>query len=285
MLTAVLGNRIRGTSRAILSSSFQTRADLISVIPTHYFSYSSELLFSAVRNDSGLWIEENTHAEPQRTYFDLRGDHGTVLIGAQRRPDSYFGEASSVGDGVTSLGPGLGWEGSLIAPADSGTSFATPAVAAAMLVARAFWAQNNLQVSHREAIRRLILSAQVEPTFSGRFASAGVPNIEHLLLTSGTFAVDTLGAVGRIEIIESSVRLRHQNQAYTRELGSAGILGFAVTDGEAIAFPAVLEQDGRRRWAQVQVDDIHLRVRIGDQAVEISSLEEFSNYFEKVIIL
>jgi hypothetical protein len=154
-----------------------------------------------------------SYEQPQKQFFDKNQKYGTFLIGATLRDGSVFGMTSSETDddpdAVTAFGPGEGYGNidsvtgcwsSCIRSADRGTSFAAPAIAVQLYLARALWrteaskrdpsapllfGSSRDYVDVMEAKRRLALSADVVPALVGKAAAAGTPRFERLIAPRG----------------------------------------------------------------------------------------------------
>ncbi|WNG38645.1 S8/S53 family peptidase [Archangium violaceum] len=192
-LVALYDELLERNPSAIISSSFFTTADPFKVFPNSFKPGSGALLFSAALNTPG--DVEDTPYEPQKTFWQLRHDYGVVLVGGTDTNGKAFGMSSSKGAGLSCLARGAGYKGRCVTEDEHGASFATPAVASMLLVARSFWRLNNEHVSGVAAKRRLLLASRPYLQFK-QSAAMGSPQPDKLFLKGGSYAFFE-GAVGR----------------------------------------------------------------------------------------
>lgn len=180
---------------SVVSSSFYTRIDPYRLLPSSFRPDSVPVLFSAV-SDSFRYIEEVDSEEPASTFWNLRNDYGVVLVGAET-PEGLLGMTSRDGDGVTAVGPGAGWgeTGDCLTPIEAGTSYATPAVATQLFLARALWRSRGLALdTGREAKVRIAMAGDIKPSQASSYASGGIPSLGKLLADTD-YVVDAAGRV------------------------------------------------------------------------------------------
>ncbi len=283
-LQALYANRILSSQSAIVSSSFWTQFDGLAVIPPGYRPDSPVALVSAVLDLQNSTIENAPLREPLRTFFDRHSKYGMILVGAELSRGQFFGMSSVDGAGVTTIARGTGWSGEMIRPTDRGTSFSTPAIAAALLVAQAHWNSQNLPISAFEAKRRLLLAADIVPSYVGKFASAGVPRIDRLLLPPGAYAVRTNGTITGITIQKGSLsgRIAAGEPAYPFLLrrGDPGIRALSVVDGKVFVFA-----DSRLRWFPIEITELEITIREGNETYTFRSLNQFLTRYKEIMLL
>ncbi|WNG19326.1 hypothetical protein [Cystobacter fuscus] len=184
-LVALYDELLERNPSAIISSSFFTTADPFKVFPNSFKPGGGALLFSAALNTPG--DVEDTPYEPQKTFWQLRHDYGVVLVGGTDTNGKAFGMSSSKGAGLSCLARGAGYRGRCVTEDERGASFATPAVASMLLVARSFWRLNNEPVSGVAAKRRLLLASRPYLQFK-QSAAMGSPQPDKLFLKGGSYA-------------------------------------------------------------------------------------------------
>lgn len=148
--------------------------------------------------------------QPQRAFFELRSAKPLLLAGAVRPTATSFGIYSARSDGVTTVAPGVGYgfSGSCIKPDVSGTSFAAPAIAAQLFVAKAVWRGKSLAISGMGARERLLLAGRIEPTLAGRYGSGGIPVLSRLVGLTSPVLVKPSGELEHFELAHVSAGAR-----------------------------------------------------------------------------
>jgi hypothetical protein len=283
---ALYGNRILRNKPAVLASAFYGYLEG-RILPPFQLAEFPIVLVSAVLNGPGSTIEGIGQVEPQRTFAALSEHFGIVLVGATDANLQSIGMFSGVGSGVTVAGRGTGWQGRAIRPNDRGTSFATPSIAAAILVAQAARLQKGDTISAHDIVRRLALASEVVPNLVGRYASAGIPRIDRLLLPSGVYGVRRDGTTVRLERVSGELWVSFPGGGTARlDIPVPGyddpdVLGLAVLDGKLFAY-----QPRKRMWRLLEVTDLNIQVHEGGVAhPPIRSLVEFTSRYSEIIIL
>ncbi|HEV8574988.1 MAG TPA: hypothetical protein VGR43_09805, partial [Dehalococcoidia bacterium] len=205
-LQALYHDLVSRSDAAVVSSSFWIRFDGSKFLPSSYRPISSVVLVSAV-SDADLFIEDVSTEEPIRQYYDYRLTYPVALIGAERGPGVTLGMTSRDGDGVTFVGRGYGWgdQSTCIRPSDLGTSFATPALGASLYLVRALWQHQNRQVTAAESKVRMLLASSLNTAYAGKYASAGIPNVQLLLDGKSSYAMSSEGKVVDIRDASGSI--------------------------------------------------------------------------------
>jgi hypothetical protein len=173
-------------SPEVISMSFFIKTFFPSII----FSIKPNMytnLLGAVKNQGGA-IENldtdftGTKHEPIFTLKSNILSTGTMLIGAKSGSSENESLYSEKGVNVSSLGNGCWTKSFYNAPTDWGTSWATPEVATKLFIAKAYWKSiGSLEINALEAKHRLMLSTDLEYPYVGKYASAGIPNMNKLL--------------------------------------------------------------------------------------------------------
>lgn len=195
-LQALYGTLLQRQDTLVISSSFSTISN-DGVFPREFlFSGKSISLVSAVLNESAdLEDDFYKNQEPLQT-FRMSGDElGAVLVGFKDGNGQPKGMFSSSGVGVTTIdfGTVVGQSGGCKGKADLGASFAAPAVAAKLLVARLIWTAEGGSANAIVARRRLVMAGKVEESLLGRYRSASTPSIQRLLRPRGGHIYDSHG--------------------------------------------------------------------------------------------
>ena len=268
-------------SASIISSSIWINIDAYRWLPPLYRPTSTAIILGA-GSDDHIAVEDRSIAlkEPFHTYYDLRKTYATMLVGAELSPGVPFGMFSTIGDGVTCIGHGFNW-----GPAGTclgklgGTSFATPQIGAELLIARAFWNRNHVDISALDAVRRLLLASDVNPAYVGQYASAGIPDLRRLLRTAQAFSVSASGDVADVVLQPGSTVTIHGFGTIPFNC-DGGACGLQVIADEPYVF---LSSD--MRWKRVQIDGLNLILVDNGRTIALTSLQAFSNKYKGVVTL
>lgn len=274
-LMALYDELLDESDDSVISSSFFTTADIFKVLPKSYLPSSNSVLLSAALNlPSSV---EDTQYEPQKTFYDLRHDYGLILVGSWNRLGDPFGMSSRAGDGVTCIGYGFGWKGECIGPSDGGNSFATPAIATMMLLAKAYWKSHGESLDGVAAKRRLLLSSRPTSKFE-HYASMGPPSMSRLLLRRGAYAITDAASPVPFPGLKGNVFfvMAGADGESMLPFGAGGVAG--VQFGGATSASDFLFVDGQEhaRWAPAKVKRLELTYKVGPTTVPFDT-SSFSN--------
>jgi len=250
-LVALYDELIERNPNAIVSSSFFTTADPFKVFPNSLKPGSDALLLSAALNTPG--DVEDTPYEPQKTFWQLRHDYGVVLVGATDANGKAFGMSSSKGAGLSCLARGSGYKGRCVTEGEFGASFATPAIASMLLVARSYWRLNNERISGVAAKRRLLLASRPYLQFK-QSAAMGSPQFDRLLLKGGAYAFSKGQSAVALPLLRGSVTYQSADgEDNMRRFKRGEITGiYFHSDSDFLFF------DATQRWVPAKVVSISL---------------------------
>jgi hypothetical protein len=269
---------------SVVSSSFFTTGDGFDVATSEMPGRWPALVAAVLNPD---WFPPSHVDElpgswqPARRFWERRADFGTFLIGALLNDRSTFGMTSSEtlehSDAVTAFAYGQGYGGGpsdsadqvkCISPNDTGTSFATPAVAVQLYLARALWRTERQKTNNAlatdisaydvpvmEAKRRLELSSAVEPGLIGKASAAGMPEFERLIApTQGTTDVlvtsDGYVKTGVVEFAQVSLG------GSKRQYGGEDIGGIQVIEGQVFVY-----DEHRMAWRKADTAEFFVRIQ------------------------
>jgi hypothetical protein len=267
---------------SVVSSSFFTLANGFDIAGASLVNKWPALVTAVLNPDKfpPSRADELGAEQPTKSFFIRRLEFGTFLVGAVLRDGTSFGMTSSdapefsnavtalqFGDGYGEFDAATGVRTSCIAPTDKGTSFATPALAVDLFLARALWRSQSPSpgaivpdrtdlpfasmtdpVPVLEAKRRLALAATVVPELVGKAATAGIPDLA-LLAAPAPRGVDVAVAIdGTIKQISvSTARVRYDGflQSYPAAFGA-----IQVHNGITFVF-----DESRRAWRAVETNE------------------------------
>lgn len=278
-LQALFADIMQDPSPAIISSSFWTRTDAFRLLPSSYSRDSNINIFSAV-SDNEKFVEKIEREEPVKTFRDLRRDYPVSLVVGADGVGSLIGMQSMNGDGIAAMGQSSGWgsENSCIKPADMGTSFSTPSVAATAFLARAFWKHAGKNVSANDLKVRLMLATNLKPQYVGLVASAGEPLLQRLLPLSGGYAVKRDGTVLEIENMQGSVSLAGGTVLPVKR-DERAFSGIQFVDGNAYGFV-----QSEMKWSKLEGVAGHISFRFAGGAFD-DELSVFVNQYSALVAL
>ena len=271
---------------SVISTSFWAWYDGFSWLPPEYLPESNVNLVTAVLDEDGTFIEDPLYIkrEPIHTYFNIQEKYGVALVGAEKSAGIPFGMASKNGSGVTFIGKGFGWgaAGTCLG-SNGGTSFATPQIAAELFLAKAYWNTNNIKVDAKEARLRLMLASDLSASYVGKYASAGIPVVSRLLVTSGAFVVDSAGK-NQIAEVSASSSIAYTDGAATPSLlfgrgGSPYFAGLQVVNGVTYIFST-----GDMKWKQVASTALHITIQLEGNKVVVNSSKEFADLYKALLV-
>jgi hypothetical protein len=305
---------------SVVSSSFFTHAGGFDIAGGSAVNKWPALVTAVLNPDRfpPARADELAIEQPTKSFFVRRLEFGTVLVGAVLRDGSMFGMTSSespelsnavtalqFGDGYGEYDPATGALMTCISAQDKGTSFATPALAVDLFLARALWrtapgspgalpiAANGVAFGQHpdpvpvlEAKRRLALAATVIPSLVGNAATAGVPELARLAAPvprGSDVAVLRDGSVRQVNVTAARVRFDSFLQNYPQTFGAV-----QVRDGKVFVF-----DEFRRAWRLLEsVEDFFVQVTqlsaeqsgqpVALQTVEFTSPEQFSSTYQSI---
>jgi hypothetical protein len=272
----------------MISTSYYTFYDGFSWLPLEYTAESPLSLLTAVLNDDGSFVENSVYRKrvPLREFYDRRNELGVFLVGAEESPGKPFGMYSQNGDGVTLVGRGAGWgtSGSCLAK-ERGTSFATPNVAAQLLLARAFWRWKELPVSSLDLKLRALLATDLETAYVGRYAAAGRLNLEKLLQTKGMVAHRQSGEVVQVESL-TPARIWYRRDGLERRVTlNWGDDGTDVLGVYVVQQTAYILQKFRPMWTKIDATRVDMRLRDGTHEHTITTVQELESLYRELFVL
>ncbi|SAI74717.1 Uncharacterised protein [Bordetella ansorpii] len=186
-LQAQYGRLVKLTDTLVVSSSYSTTSQT-SVFPRDMlFLPPSVSLVSAVLNSGEIESSLYRNSEPLQTFRTSETRLGAILVGAKSEQGFAQGMTSAEATGITTVDYGrvVGAYGTCKGKADFGTSFAAPAIAARLLVARLLWAAEGSTVNAVQAWQRLVMAGKIEAPLVGKYRSAGTPDMTRLLQPPG----------------------------------------------------------------------------------------------------
>jgi hypothetical protein len=277
----------------VISMSFLMKT----IFPVMCFSIKPGMytnLLGAVPNNTGL-IENIGTDNTGRAYepmFTLKSNipvAGTMLIGAESEIGQFNCVRSSDGSYVSTLGHGY-WNNAFTgAPQVYGTSWATPEVATKLFIAKAYWKSSKLEINAIEAKQRLLLSCDLDTNYAGKFASAGIPNINKLLrkdfggfIEKGDSIYDTKVEGNLISNPKIIIRQKNGDEMlYNFKTGNKTgyFRGLYYKDGNLYLF-----QDINMKWEKVQdfqnveFKNFNLKLKKTGKSISVSSLQDLISY-------
>jgi hypothetical protein len=283
-LQAILSNMAADPSVSVVSTSLFAEVDGYQAIPRNYRPDGRKTFLTAVLDVPNAYVEDTTAAEPIRSYWLGRRDLGFVLVGGFGRDMAAFGMVSRTGDGITSLGPAADWEAAsqCIAASEAGTSFATPAIGATIFLAKAVWQRSGFRPSAKEVARRLALSAIIEPLLVRRAAGPGALDLRRLIKATGALVARVGGGIEEVSGVQGELRFVDEDgQQEVTQFGAAAnaASGFQLAGGRSFLFRSAVG-----RWEEVEVINIHVEFRCGDEGVVLESRYEFEQLYSALLV-
>jgi hypothetical protein len=150
-----------------------------------------------------------------------------------------------------------------------GTSFATPAVAAMLVLAQAAWRPSGLQLNALDMRRRLLLASSAQDSLVGKYASGGVPQVATLLLEDGPVVIDLNGSPRRAKSIMGRITYGPAGQQVQKPIGPGFVSAIALGPKDFVF------DDQVGRWSAGSIQDLDLSV-IGDSLGPGSPLQHFT---------
>jgi hypothetical protein len=291
------------SNASVVTSSFYTFSDGFDVATSQRIRQWPALVAAVLNPDRfpPQYANELTGEQPLKQFFIKHDRYGTFLVGALLKDGSPFGMTASKtdedSDAITAFALGEGYGGQdatpeslrfCVHPSDRGTSFAAPAIAVQLYLARALWRaeavrtnQSGAQidfgksddgVSVMEAKRRLALSSIVKPELIGKAASAGVPLFERLVAPSGDVLVTVDSVVHSGVVTDARVKVNGLTLDYNdRQHGFSGI---QVHENHIFVF-----DETTKAWRQADDDGFYVRLQ---DATEFSTASTFSEVYKSI---
>ncbi|MDO8777610.1 MAG: hypothetical protein Q7K57_54625 [Burkholderiaceae bacterium] len=285
-LQAIYSTLVQKEDALVIAGSFTTLSNT-HVFPQDILLSNGSSLVSAVLNDDGSTVEgaNQRFQEPLRTFSLYSNELGTVLVGYRNGNGPAKGMYSAMGTGVTTLDDGvvIGEVGACHGQRAMGASFATPLVAAKLLVGRLFWPKKGGQVDALAARKRLLNSGTVEGALVGKYWSAGTPSLERLLRPSGAGFFLTDGRVidASKYVGKMFVSIKHPGPVGQLNLLFGGDGGDGSQAFSAIQFGSTatyLMNSRSLTWQEVQID--HICICDGIEHRDISHSEAIKSFKE-----
>jgi hypothetical protein len=274
---------------SVVTSSFYTFSDGFDVATSEKLRQWPALVAAVLNPDRfpPSFANELTNEQPQKQFFIKHDRYGTFLVGALLRDGAVFGMTASQTeddpDAVTAfaLGEGYGTKDtnagcftSCIVPDDKGTSFAAPAIAVQLFLARALWrfeasktaanpdavqfGKSADTVPVMEAKRRLALSANVDPSLIGKASAAGTPLFERLVAPAGDVLVTADNSIKQGVVTDARAKVKGLALDYNdRQHGFGGI---QVHAGHVFIF-----DETTKAWRQADDDGFYIRFQDGSE--------------------
>lgn len=283
----------------LLKHYYSTKPDIISTsiwlrtnrsIKPNFTNSSNTNFITAALNEQGSIIEDlaengNNSIEPLLSCYTSYSKFGSIIVGNKTGNDEFSGMYSNQGQGVSTLGIGIGYDNliSCFGKSYKGTSFATPDVAVKLLIAKAYWRRKNLLPfpNALESRIRLLMSSDLDLAYIGKFASAGLINLEKLLVTSPGFVEDNLGNINENIIIDNSSSIWFNEsfqKPFKRDVD--GICGLAFINGKTLAFfESILS------WKEIKIDKISLLITKDGITENLTDINEIAKKYKQIITL
>lgn len=277
---AVYDHILNNPRAYVASASFFTAGTEHSLFPPSFKSNRRVLMLAAVTDDPGN--VEDYQLEPIRTFYTMRRDAGVLLVGALLKDSKAFGMTSQKGDGVSCVGDGEGWgdNKTCIKPGERGTSFATPAVGAALFVSQLASACTPTATEWRD---RALRTVKIVPEIAGRYVAPGVPQTQWMGVTTPAMIVNANDRASGIATPSGTITYSTSDgtSTATTQFGRSGSRVSAVQRAGAKWY---LYFEDAARWQEVVVTAIDLTYTTptGDRRVTKS---DFDNQIKGVIIL
>jgi hypothetical protein len=192
--TALMDSVLRTPGTRVVTSSFYVDSPYLSAFAADFGIESEDLVFffSASGNDNKDFQDVSgwRRRQPQKTFFDKHGTYPFYMVGGQLKPGKRYGIWSSTPWAVPFVGQAAKWggQGTCISPSLKGTSFAAPAVAAALFGALNVWREaHSLPKDRPTTIRRMLTAVRPDARLSPRYAAPGSLDYDKLLLAPGSF--------------------------------------------------------------------------------------------------
>lgn len=284
LIAALNHDALHDPETSVVSSSYYAFSDGVKWLPEDYRPDNPVVFVNAVLDtDSKIENSVNSKVEPISTYWNLRKTYGVILVGAEQTPGHWFGMYSDSGDGVTCLARGFGWNQTC----PGGTSFAAPFVAVQLMLARSFWKAHQLTVDAREAKTRLLLSSEINPSYVGKYASGGIPQLNRLLRTKGPFGVRLDGSIVDLSISDTS-QLTYRgddgflHSPFLRRTANPidDIAGIQIVGSEVYLF-----RESELVWRRIT--DLRPQIVLVDAGQQLSfqTAADLANKFKAIIVL
>lgn len=205
---------------------------------------------------------------------------GSIIVGCQIAEGKFYGMYSSDGNGITTLGRGIGWGSNqdCLNPAEKGTSYATPDVAIKLLIAKAYWRSKEFMPSAIEARTRLLLCTDIDSVFVGKFASAGQPNLYKLLVLSNGYTESTDGNISECNI-SGSIEF-DQNSKLPFQRGINGISGLSFLGEKTYGF-----FETSLSWKLLDIKNVSIKLISNGIFESFTNIEQLKSSFKQIIKL
>lgn len=281
---------LNSSSKAsVVTSSFYTFSDGFDVATSEKLRQWPALVTAVLNPDRfpPSFANELTDEQPLKQFFIKHDRYGTFLVGALLRDGSVFGMTASqteddpdaltafaLGEGYGTRDANAGCFTSCIVPDDKGTSFAAPAIAVQLFLARALWrfeasktaanagavqfGNSDDTVPIMEAKRRLALSANVDPSLIGKASAAGVPLFERLVAPSGDVLVAADNSIKQGVVTDA--RAKVQGLALDYEDRQHGFGGIQVHAGHVFIF-----DETTKAWRRADDDGFYIKFQDGSE--------------------
>lgn len=285
----------------IISSSFWTTTFEGKIMPIVVKTNTN--LITASLNEDGKKIEDfgdiplkaekrTIAVEPLYSFYNSPASTGSIIVGNRMQKGIFKGMYSNFGNGITTLGQGVGWGSDntkCIKPEELGTSYATPDVATSLFIAKAYWASKNYKCDAAESKFRMLMATDIDSSFVGRFASGGTINMRKLLqtnngyveLTSGEVIGADFGSLSSIDFNNTSRRPFQRDQYDSIEKTPLpGICGLAFVSDRFFAF-----FEDTLTWRPININLLNLHFTVGDEVIHINNKDQFTSRFKQISII
>ncbi len=268
---------------SVVSTSFWTYTNGFKWIPDDYGSESNPVFVGAVLNNQNSLAENSIYArtEPLQSYLRLRNTHGVLLVGGEQPAGKPFGMVSRQA-AVSCVGQAGGWSGlgsCFEGDAGVGNSFAAPQIAAMVFLARNRWEARNVHVGAAETRTRFLLASEVNPTYVGVYASAGLPVLVRLV-ESGSYAIKRDDSIVSAVLDDSSEVqfVDSDNKSYKAAIrrGKNGdVSGLQIQGDNVFIF-----RESTMHWEQVTLQSLHVAFKGGQT---LNGINEFNSTYKGVV--
>lgn len=270
----------------LLSTSLYVRSSR-SVKPIFTSDSETNLITAALNDNSAIeniLLNASNLIEPLNSCYTSYQDFGSIIVGNNISTGKFAGSYSDSGR-VSTLGIGGGYPQliSCYGSKYTGTSFATPDVAVKLFVAKAYWRSKEIKPFPNaiESRRRMLLSSDIQEGLIGKFASAGIPNLEKMLVVKKGFTEGLDGKISEeVEFEMPSTISYNSVDKCAFNVGNNNISGLSFINNRTFAF---FEKD--LVWKEIKIDNIDLKMKIGGISQNFNDVDELRSQFKQIVKL
>jgi hypothetical protein len=270
----------------LLSTSLYVRSSR-SVKPIFTSDSETNLITAALNDNSAIeniLLNASNLIEPLNSCYTSYQDFGSIIVGNNISTGKFAGSYSDSGR-VSTLGIGGGYPQliSCYGSKYTGTSFATPDVAVKLFVAKAYWRSKEIKPFPNaiESRRRMLLSSDIQEGLIGKFASAGIPNLEKMLVVKKGFTEGLDGKISEeVEFEMPSTISYNSVDKCAFNVGNNNISGLSFINNRTFAF---FEKD--LVWKEITIDNIDLKMKIGGISQNFNNVDELRSQFKQIVKL